>query len=96
MPQRVEKTIGRVLAARRKRLGLSQEALAEAAGLHSTYISLLERGLRCPSATVLLKLADGLQTKASSLMASVERELAAPAKPPAAAKARVPRRGGTR
>lgn len=92
----LEKVIGRVIAARRKRLGLSQEALAEAAGLHSTYISLIERGLRCPSARVLLSLGDGLATRASSLMASIERELGKPDLKVEAKKKRVPPRGGTR
>ena len=95
--QELEKVIGRVVAARRKRLGLSQEALAEATGLHPTYISLIERGLRCPSARVLISLAGGLDTKASNLMASIERELAKP-KPVKveSEKKRVPRKGGTR
>lgn len=90
--QDLEKVIGRIVSARRKRRGLSQEALAEATGLHPTYISLIERGLRCPSARVLLSLATGLEMKASSFMSSIERELAKPA--PAIiqlAKKRVPR-----
>lgn len=95
--QELEKVIGRLIAARRKRLGLSQEALAEATGLHTTYISLIERGLRCPSTRVLLSLARGLDIKASSLMSSIERELAKPAPTEGMAiKKRVPPRGGTR
>lgn len=95
--QDLEKVIGRIVAARRKRLGLSQEALAEATGLHPTYISLIERGLRCPSARVLLSLAKGLSTKASGLMSSIERELAKPALVDGITKKkRVPPRGGTR
>lgn len=74
--QELEKVIGRVVAARRKQLGLSQEALAEACGLHPTYIGLIERGLRCPSARVLLTLGEGLGTKGSNLLAAVERESA--------------------
>ena len=95
--QELEKVIGRIVAARRKRLGLSQEALAEATGLHPTYIGLIERGLRCPSTRVLIGLAEGLDTKASTLMANIERELAKPA--PAVVKAvkrRVPPHRGTR
>ncbi len=72
----LESVIGRVVATRRKRLGLSQEALAEATGLHPTYISLVERGLRCPSTRVLIALAEGLGARPSNLMASIERELA--------------------
>ena len=91
----LEIVIGRVVAARRKRLGLSQEALAEATGLHPTYISLLERGLRCPSTRVLIGLAGGLGTKPSTLMANIERNMVK-LESTAAAKTRVPRRGGTR
>ncbi len=89
MPE-LELVIGRVIAARRKRRGLSQEALAEATGLHPTYIGLMERGLRCPSTRVLIGLAEGLNTKPSALLASIERELAKPPNPKAdSAKKRV-------
>lgn len=96
--QDLENIIGRVIAARRKRRGLTQEALAEATGLHPTYIGLMERGLRCPSTRVLMDLAVGLDTKPSTLLANIERELAKPAPAVAAVekKRRVPRRGGTR
>ena len=76
--------------AKRRRLGLSQEGLAEATSLHPTYISLIERGKRCPSARVMLSLAAGLGTKGSTLMAAVERELAKTGKV-ATQKPRVPR-----
>lgn len=40
--------------------GLTQEALAEAAGLHPTFISNVERGYRVPTVATLLRLAGGL------------------------------------
>ncbi len=40
--------------------GLTQEALAEATGLHPTFISNVERGYRVPTVATLLRLADGL------------------------------------
>jgi|SRR6185312_5460387 len=40
--------------------GFSQERLAEAAGLHRTYTSLLERGLRTPTLTAIVRLSDAL------------------------------------
>ena len=87
--QDLENVIGRVVATRRRRLGLTQEALAEATGLHPTYISLVERGLRCPSTRVLIALAEGLGAKPSNLMVSIERELAkVEAKPRTAGKKR--------
>jgi transcriptional regulator with XRE-family HTH domain len=41
--------------------GISQEQLAERAGLHRTYISQLERGLKSPSLDVIVSLANGLR-----------------------------------
>jgi transcriptional regulator with XRE-family HTH domain len=96
----LESAIGRVVASRRSRLGMSQEPLAEAAGLHPTYISLVERGLRglrCPSTRVLIALAHGLGAKPSNLLASIERELAKPERAKrSAARKRVPRKRSTR
>ena len=47
---------GRALRTARIRRGLSQEQLADAAGLHRTHISLLERGLREPRLGTLVLL----------------------------------------
>ncbi len=52
--------------------GLSQEALAEAAGLHPTTISLLERGVRQPSLETILRLGRALGVPATDLVAAVE------------------------
>ena len=48
--------------------GMTQEALAEAAGLHPTFISNVERGYRVPSVPTLLRLAKGLGVKPSLLV----------------------------
>jgi transcriptional regulator with XRE-family HTH domain len=46
--------LGPLVRDRRYELGLSQEALADLAGVHRTYISLFERGMRVgPIDTVL-------------------------------------------
>jgi len=47
---------------------LTQEALAEATGLHSTFISNVERGYRVPSVPTLLRLARGLKIAPSKLI----------------------------
>ncbi len=44
----------------RKRLGLTQEELAEKAGLTQAYISRLEAGVANPSLRTLQRLADGM------------------------------------
>jgi transcriptional regulator with XRE-family HTH domain len=45
----------------RRQAKISQEELAERAGLHRTYISQLERGLESPSLDVIVALARGLR-----------------------------------
>ena len=64
--------IRRRLAANLKRLrlahGWSQEELAERAGLHRTYISGVERGVRNPTVTVLEKIAKGLDSAVAALV----------------------------
>jgi len=62
-----------VVRRRRESVGLSQEALADEAGLHRTSISLLERGLRMPSILVVQKLARALGTTMTSLIRQLER-----------------------
>ncbi len=49
------------LRSHRKRLGLSQEALANLCGLHRTEISLLERSKRSPRLDTIVNLTRGLQ-----------------------------------
>ncbi len=65
--------IRRRLALNMKRLreaqGISQEELADRAGVHRTYISGVERGVRNPTVTVLDKIAKGLGEAASALLA---------------------------
>ena len=46
--------------------------MAETAGLHRTYISLLERGLRTPSIEVVRRLAAALETTMTSLIEELE------------------------
>lgn len=59
---------------KRSAAGLSQEALSERAGLHRTYVGLLERGKRMPSILVAKQLAESLGTTMSELLAEVDRE----------------------
>ena len=58
---------------RREAAGYSQEAMAFRAGVHRTYVSLLERGKGNPSLTVVVRLATVLESTLTSLMREVER-----------------------
>lgn len=58
---------GRRVRALRTDRGLSQEQLAEAAGLHWTYVSGVERGLRNPTLKVIGRIAVALRTNPCEL-----------------------------
>ena len=64
----VRARLAKNLRKRRIELGLSQEAFADLADLHRTYISDLERGRRNPSIEIVDKLAIALNTSAGSLL----------------------------
>ena len=72
----INAVFGAVLRGRRIAMRLSQEELAGLAGLHRTFISLIERGQRNPSLDVIRKLALALDTTATSLVSEVEQQLA--------------------
>jgi transcriptional regulator with XRE-family HTH domain len=59
------------LRGQRERVGLSQEALADACDLHRTEISLLERRRRSPRLETIVILARGLGISASELIEGV-------------------------
>lgn len=64
--------IQRILSARvkvtRKKMGLSQEALADAADIDRTYVSQLERALVNPSLAVLVRVANALDVSVCDLL----------------------------
>jgi transcriptional regulator with XRE-family HTH domain len=61
-------TFGRELRKVRLKRGLSQQALAERCGSNIPYISELERGLKAPTLTMILRLASALECKVRDLM----------------------------
>jgi transcriptional regulator with XRE-family HTH domain len=52
----------------RQEKGMSQEAFADHAGIHRTYVSDLERAARNPTITVVEKLAKALGVSAGALL----------------------------
>jgi CheY-like chemotaxis protein len=59
--------LGATIKTERSALGISQEKLAEQAGLHRTYVSDVERGARNPSIASIEKLARALKLSVSAL-----------------------------
>jgi transcriptional regulator with XRE-family HTH domain len=66
---------GKVVQARRTAAGLSQEELAHHAGVHRTYVGLVERGERKPTLEVGHRLAKALGTSLSALVKAAERRV---------------------
>jgi transcriptional regulator with XRE-family HTH domain len=64
----VRRRVGQNVKQARKAISLSQEALAFECGLHRTYISGVERGVRNPTVTVLEKIAGALKVPTSQLL----------------------------
>ncbi|MEY3894891.1 MAG: hypothetical protein RLZZ214_410, partial [Verrucomicrobiota bacterium] len=64
---------GTTIKSTRAALGISQEELADRAGLHRTYISDLERGARNPSLKSVEKLAEALQLSVAGLFRRVSQ-----------------------
>ncbi len=69
----IVRRLGNAVRRRRVAAGLSQEALARAARVHPTYISLVERGLRDPKLSSVKRIARGRKVGAGELVAEAER-----------------------
>jgi transcriptional regulator with XRE-family HTH domain len=74
-PHALVTALGMAIQNRRKELGLSQDELAERAGLHRTYLSEIERRSRNVSVKILVRLAIALEMSPSSLMSKAESQL---------------------
>jgi len=75
---RVMRQLGHRIKRRRNFLDLSQEALAERAGIHRTQISFYENGERMPLAATLIKLAAALGISVGRLLVGIEWEVTGP------------------
>jgi transcriptional regulator with XRE-family HTH domain len=67
----LDRTLGANLRRCRRDAGLTQEQLAHVAGLHPTYVSLLERGQRNPGFEIQVKLIGALGIDANDLYKDV-------------------------
>lgn len=66
---------GEELRKAREKAGLTQEQLAFKAGVHRTYVSLLERDLKSPTLNTLFRLCAAMAISASKLIAKVEKDM---------------------
>lgn len=66
--QEAQRILGDRVSEFRRERGLSQEALADVAGLHRTYVGSIERGERNPSLLNLLRLSHALNISVSELL----------------------------
>jgi transcriptional regulator with XRE-family HTH domain len=70
----IDQSFAVVLRRLRVQKELSQEDFGFKAGIHRTYVSQLERGLKSPSLKTLDKIAKVLEISLAALIAMVEQE----------------------
>ena len=70
----VRRQLGLNVQRMRREKGWSQEGLAFESGLHRTYISGIERGVRNPTITIVQRLAKTLGTNMGSLLDTPARK----------------------
>lgn len=73
--EQIAAVFGQVLREQRQARELSQEQLALAADVDRTFVSQMERGIRQPTITTLLKLAAALGVQPSTLIVRMEKLL---------------------
>ncbi|TRX45757.1 helix-turn-helix transcriptional regulator [Fulvivirga sp. M361] len=69
----LSKAFGTVVRERRTQLKLSQEELAHQAGLHRTYIGMIERGEKNIALENIHKISTALKTSISDLFIQLEK-----------------------
>jgi transcriptional regulator with XRE-family HTH domain len=70
----IDQAFAKVLRELRLKKNLSQETFAFEVGIHRTYVSQLERGLKSPSLKIIQKISQVLGLSLSELMFLVETE----------------------
>jgi len=67
-----DEIFGQALAKFRIRKGLSQEELGFQAGVHRTYVSQIERGLKSPTLNTIVRIARALNMTPGKLVSAVD------------------------
>ena len=68
----ISKLFGQAVRSRRLAAGITQEKLAEHAGLHPTYISMVERGVRNPTLDASDRIAGVLKVSLPKLISEAQ------------------------
>lgn len=71
----MNEALAKVLKRLRTKKNLSQEAFGFECGIHRTYVSQLERGLKSPSLKTLCKICGVLEIGLADLMILLEKEM---------------------
>ena len=69
----LESAFGIELRRQRELKKLSQEELAEICGIHRTYVSQLERGLKSPTLRLLWQICDALVLNPTAIISDIEK-----------------------
>ncbi|MFO0762078.1 MAG: helix-turn-helix transcriptional regulator [Byssovorax sp.] len=80
--QQVLQYIGANVSRLRRERGLTQEKLAEAAGIETNYVQMIEYVKTNPSVKVLVNLADALGVEAKALLEPAEMQKGKRGRPP--------------
>ena len=72
----ISKRFGSAVRDRRTAAGITQEELAERAGLHPTYVSMVERGVRNPTLDVAARIAKALKAELPKLIEEAQGQKA--------------------
>lgn len=67
--------IGKELRKARIDAGLTQEVLADLAGIHRTYVSMLERDIKSPTLIVFFRICKALGISPSKLIGRIEKNV---------------------
>lgn len=71
----INQALAKAISKFRLAANLSQEELADAADIHRTYVSQIERGLKSPTLHVLFNIASALNVSASDIVQEIEKEM---------------------
>lgn len=73
--QDLKVAFGKIIAARREKLGLTQEQLADRCGTARNYVGELERGEKQPTLTSLFAVAEALESTPAELMKVLQKNI---------------------